>query len=141
MLIYAIVIWLVLQVCEIVVPALKLPEWVNSLVVILGILGFPIAATLAWIFDLTPAGLVLDNGGSLNTPGGAVRKRGDFVFDAALVAAALAICALLVLSSTDTFYLKLAEADALSILSGPSGASESSVQTTSPCQNLLTQAY
>ena len=140
MLIYAIVIWLVFQVCEVVVPALNLPEWVNSLVVILGILGFPIAATLAWIFDLTPSGLVRDDGGSADRSGGAVRKRSDFVLDTVLVAAALTICALLVLSSTGSSYLNLTEANARPTISGPFGASESDVQKASPCLSLMAHA-
>jgi DNA-binding winged helix-turn-helix (wHTH) protein len=113
MLVYSIVVWLVLQVEEIVRPALNLPEWVDSLVVVLGILGFPIAATLAWIFDLTPNGLVRE----VRVPAAGVvpapaRNRTDFVFDAVLVAAALAVCTMLVFSSTDSSLVPLSEAGA-----------------------------
>lgn len=65
---FAIVIWLVFQISQIVVPALNLPTWVNSLVVVMGLLGFPIAATLAWIFDLTPSGLERESGGAHRIP-------------------------------------------------------------------------
>jgi len=140
MMVYAIVIWLVFQVSEVVVPALDMPEWVNSLVVVLGILGFPIAATLAWIFDLTPSGLVRERSAPADRPAGSIRRRSDFVFDTVLVAAALAICALLILSSTNSGYLKLTEANAGSTVSGPFGASESDVQKASPCLNLLAHA-
>lgn len=99
LLVYSIVIWLIFQVSEVVVPALNLPVWVNSLVVILGILGFPIAATLAWIFDLTPSGLAIDGVASGQVQADSGRQRSDLVFDTVLVAAALAICGMLVLSS------------------------------------------
>lgn len=95
MLIYSIVVWLLFQISEIVVPALNMPFWVNSLVVFLGILGFPIAAILSWIFDLTPHGLVREVAippSKKEDPG---RKRGDLVFDMVLTSAALAICIML----------------------------------------------
>ena len=101
MLVYTLVVWLVFQVSEIVVPALGLPDWVNTLVVTLGLLGFPIAATLSWIFDLTPTGLVRDRGNA-PTPGCDSRSRGDYVVDLVLVGAALAVCAALVFSSQQT---------------------------------------
>ena len=98
MLIYSIVVWLLFQVSEIVVPALNLPAWVNSLVVFLGILGFPIAAILSWIFDLTPSRLVREVRIPANDSSDVVRKRGDFVFDMVLTSVALAICVMLIQS-------------------------------------------
>ena len=139
-LIYAIVIWLVFQISEIVVPALNLPEWVNSLVVVLGILGFPIAATLAWIFDLTPSGLVRERSLAAGNAAGATRKRGDFVFDTVLVAAALAICALLILSTTNSGPLKLTEVAAQSTLAVPTRETEPAVPAVSSCMDLFTQS-
>lgn len=98
MLIYSIVVWLLFQISEIVVPALNLPFWVNSLVVFLGLLGFPIAATLSWIFDLTPHGLIREAAIPPHVKEDVNRKRGDFVFDMVLTSAALAICVMLVQS-------------------------------------------
>jgi hypothetical protein len=98
MLVYTLVVWLVFQISEIVVPALGLPDWVNTLVVTLGILGFPFAATLSWIFDLTPTGLVRERPASADAAC-APRSRGDYVVDLALVGAALAVCVALVFSS------------------------------------------
>ena len=95
MLIYTLVVWVVFQMTEIVVPALALPDWVSTLIVVLGILGFPIAATLSWIFDLTPRGLVR----GMPLSAGGERTRTDFAVDFVLVAAALAICTMLLLSS------------------------------------------
>jgi hypothetical protein len=139
-LVYAIVVWLVFQISEIVVPALNLPDWVNSLVVVMGILGFPIAATLAWIFDLTPAGLVRDGGAPAAQQISPNRKRSDLVFDTVLVAAALAICAMLVLSSTDSLTLPLSEAKANSTSYQGFTEGEQPAATQPHCLDLLTQA-
>ncbi len=54
---YAIVGWLVMQIAATVVPALHLSDAITSAVVLLVILGFPIALIIAWAFELTPEGL------------------------------------------------------------------------------------
>ena len=54
---YASVSFVMLQVLGIVFPALHIPEWVMSLIVILIILGFPITFVLAWVYDITPGGV------------------------------------------------------------------------------------
>src|SRR5438132_11101119 len=54
---YAIVGWLVMQIAATVVPALHLSDTITSAVVLLVILGFPIALIIAWAFELTPEGL------------------------------------------------------------------------------------
>ena len=54
---YAIVGWLVMQVAATVVPALHLPDVITSVVVLITLLGFPIALVIAWAFELTPQGL------------------------------------------------------------------------------------
>ncbi len=56
--VYVIAAWIVVEVSATVFPALQIPDWALSLVVILVILGFPISLTLAWAFDLTPMGVV-----------------------------------------------------------------------------------
>ena len=54
---YAVVAWVIMQIGEVVFPALRLPEWVLSTVVILLLIGFPIVIIFAWIFDATPDGI------------------------------------------------------------------------------------
>lgn len=49
--------WVVIQVTDVAVPALNLPETLNSIVVYLGLIGFPFALFFAWAFELTPDGL------------------------------------------------------------------------------------
>lgn len=58
--VYAVAIWLVFQVVELVFPALGLPEWTVTCVIAIGILGFPVVAIMSWYFDVTSHGLVVD---------------------------------------------------------------------------------
>ncbi|HKT41026.1 MAG TPA: tetratricopeptide repeat protein [Rhodanobacteraceae bacterium] len=55
---YAIVGWLLVQVATQVFPVFHLPDWIDQTVVLLILLGFPIALVLAWAFDATPQGIV-----------------------------------------------------------------------------------
>jgi len=55
--VYAAVAFIVWQAAEIAVPGLNLPGWVLTLVILLTILGFPIALVLAWALEMTPEGL------------------------------------------------------------------------------------
>ncbi len=55
--VYAVVAFVVVQVADIVFPALHLPGWTVTLVVALAILGFPIALVLAWALEVTPDGV------------------------------------------------------------------------------------
>src|SRR5260370_41729417 len=55
--VYAIVGWLVMQIAATVVPALHLSDAITSAVVLLVILGFPIALIVAWAFELTQEGI------------------------------------------------------------------------------------
>jgi hypothetical protein len=57
---YALVVWLNLQVADISFPLLGLPEWSMPLVMMIGLLGFPLVLALAWVFQITPQGIVVD---------------------------------------------------------------------------------
>ncbi len=57
---YLVLAWIVIQVTDTAVPALHLPEWVNSFVFFIGAIGFPFALFFAWIFEVTPAGVRLE---------------------------------------------------------------------------------
>ena len=55
---YAVVGWLLIQLSDTVFPRLNLPDWAVTLVIVLVLLGFPVAVVLAWAFELTPEGVV-----------------------------------------------------------------------------------
>jgi TolB-like protein/Tfp pilus assembly protein PilF len=54
---YAIVGWLLVQVATQVFPFFEIPNWAVRLIVLLIVIGFPIALVIAWAFELTPEGL------------------------------------------------------------------------------------
>ena len=49
--------FVIIQVIDILAAPLNLPSWIMTLIIILLSTGFPLAAILAWIFDLTPEGI------------------------------------------------------------------------------------
>jgi len=54
---YAVVGWLLIQVATQVFPFFEIPNWAVRLVVLLIVVGFPIALVIAWAFELTPGGI------------------------------------------------------------------------------------
>ena len=54
---YAVVSWLLIQVATQVFPFFEIPNWAVRLVVLLLVIGFPIAFILGWAFELTPEGI------------------------------------------------------------------------------------
>jgi TolB-like protein len=54
---YAVVAWLLVQVATQVFPFFEIPTWIVRLVVLLTVLGFPVALVVAWAFEMTPEGL------------------------------------------------------------------------------------
>jgi len=57
MAVYGAVGFILMQIVELLVPALLLPEWTYRFIALLLLLGFPIAIILAWAFELTPEGV------------------------------------------------------------------------------------
>jgi TolB-like protein/Flp pilus assembly protein TadD/DNA-binding winged helix-turn-helix (wHTH) protein len=62
---YLVGMWIVLQVAQVTFAPLRFPDWWMTALTILAITGLPIVAALAWAYEITPAGVVLDAG-----PGG-----------------------------------------------------------------------
>lgn len=69
--VYGVTAWLLVQIAATIETPLALPEWFDTFVIVLVILGFPIALIMSWSFELTSEGLVRDEGGA-----NAVRPRG-----------------------------------------------------------------
>ena len=63
---YGIVAWILMQIGEVTFPALNIPEWVMSTLVVILLAGFPIAVIFAWIFDKTPQGFVKTDAPEIN---------------------------------------------------------------------------
>jgi hypothetical protein len=61
---YAIVGWLLIQIAASTFPFLQIPGWATRLVIVLVLLGFPIAVVLAWAFEMTPDGIKVTEPGN-----------------------------------------------------------------------------
>jgi hypothetical protein len=90
---YAVIAWLLMQIASQIFPFFEIPNWAVRLVVLLLVLGFPIALVLAWAFELTPEGIKrtedVDVGKSIRRKTG---RKLDFLIIAVLL---LVIAALL----------------------------------------------
>lgn len=90
---YAVVTWLLIQIATQVFPFFEIPNWVTRMVIVLLLLGFPIALVLAWAYELTPEGIKLtdeiDSGKSIARSTG---RKLDFV----IIGVLLAVIAILV---------------------------------------------
>jgi adenylate cyclase len=65
---YVIVGWVMMQVGEVTFEALALPPWTLTLLIVIVLLGFPIALVLAWAFEVTPEGIRKDSAGEAVEP-------------------------------------------------------------------------
>src|SRR5439155_427477 len=54
---YAVAGWALAQGIAQVFPVFGVPNWIIQMIVLLIVIGFPIALVLAWVFELTPEGL------------------------------------------------------------------------------------
>src|SRR5690242_360931 len=90
---YGVVGWLVIQVTATIVPALHLPDGLTTAVVVLVLVGFPIALVISWAFEMTPEGMKrtadvsTDEVGSL--PYWSKKKFAAFIVCAIIIAAGL----------------------------------------------------
>ncbi len=58
--IYLVTLWLLAQGVADLFPAFGLPDWSVRVFVLLGFVGVPVVALLAWRYELTPQGLIPD---------------------------------------------------------------------------------
>ena len=54
---YGVVGWLLVQIATQVFPFFEIPNWTVRVVVLIIVIGFPIALIIAWAFELTPEGI------------------------------------------------------------------------------------
>ena len=54
---YAVIAWLLIQIATQTFPFFNVPNWATRLVILLLIVGFPLALVLSWAFELTPEGV------------------------------------------------------------------------------------
>lgn len=78
---YAVVAWLTIQAASIFLPAFNAPQRVMQIVILILMVGFPIALAFSWAFEITPEGLQRTSWSR--------RKFASFVIIVALFAGAL----------------------------------------------------
>ncbi len=54
---YAVIAWVTTEVVSTIFPIMSLPDWTVTLVVVSLAIGFPLAAALAWAFDINEGGI------------------------------------------------------------------------------------
>ena len=88
--IYAATAWLLAQIVATIESPLRLPDWVDTLVIVLLLIGFPIALVFAWAYELTPEGIRRedDEGQPASATTGSGRRL-DFIIISVLAAALL----------------------------------------------------
>jgi TolB-like protein/tetratricopeptide (TPR) repeat protein len=67
---YVVVAWVIVQVSDTVFPRLQIPDAAVTFVIVLLILGLPLALVLAWAYDITPRGLERTGGERGSSAGG-----------------------------------------------------------------------
>jgi len=55
---YAATAFIIMEAADIIFPRLGFPDWIVTLLIILLLIGFPIAAIVSWIYDITPEGIL-----------------------------------------------------------------------------------
>jgi len=59
---YVVVAWVLIQVVTAIEEPLNLPDWFDTAVIVLLGIGFPIAVIMSWVYDVTPEGVVHEDG-------------------------------------------------------------------------------
>lgn len=89
---YAASVFVVLQVADLIFPALEISDAVYRFLVIASLLGFPLTLILAWAFDITPEGVRLT--GAEGEDGAIVARVRPWIAYGGSVCAALVIVAI-----------------------------------------------
>src|SRR5437868_6773554 len=88
---YVVAGWLLVQVATQVFPFFEIRNWVVRLIVLLIIVGFPIAVVCAWAFEITPEGIKLEGDVDRRVTRKTGRKLTALVVSIAAVAAAVTV--------------------------------------------------
>jgi tetratricopeptide (TPR) repeat protein len=93
---YAATAFILLQLSDILTPALLLPAWTTRLITLILIIGFPVAVIFSWIFDITPEGIkktnstgVSESKGSVKTPSKRILSVSNIIIAALIIVVAI----------------------------------------------------
>jgi adenylate cyclase len=89
---YGVVSWLLIQIATQVFPIFEIPSWAARLIVLVLVLGFPVALVLAWVYELTPEGLQRTDE---IDPNKSIARRGGRKLDFVIIGVLLAVIAIM----------------------------------------------
>jgi adenylate cyclase len=84
---YGVTAWLLAQIATQIFPFFEIPNWSVRLVILVLVIGFPIALALAWAFEITPEGIVRMEEGM---PTESSRRRARYTFTVGITVVTLA---------------------------------------------------
>lgn len=96
---YALIAWLLLQIADVTFEPLGVPRWVMVTLIITAVLGFPVAAALAWFYEVGDQGIERDtaHAGVERPKVSGLRRNADI----AIIGVLLATVALLLVRQSD----------------------------------------
>ncbi len=96
---YALIAWLLLQIADVTFEPLGVPRWVMVTLIITAVLGFPVAAALAWFYEVGDRGIERDTAseGVARPTVSGLRRNADI----AIIGVLLATVALLLVRQSD----------------------------------------
>lgn len=109
--VYVVVAWGSIEAADTIFPNLGLPGWTTTLVIALAALGFPVTLALAWIFDVTPAGIrrTSPHGGDSSIASSGANRRVTSALYSALAAIIVLVGGWLVWSRADADGVEMVE--------------------------------
>ena len=90
---YAVIAWLLIQIATQVFPFFEIPNWAVRFIILILVLGFPIVVLLAWLYELTPEGIVRAEDVD---PAKSISKSTGRKFDFAIIGVLLLVIAMLI---------------------------------------------
>ena len=94
---YAAIAWLLAQVADLALDAFAAPDWALRALLIAMLVGFPITLVIAWVYELTPEGVRVDEDGVSDRMPGAERRLDRIIIGVLAVATTFLL--------VDKFYL------------------------------------
>ena len=89
---YGVVSWLIVQVTTQLFPVFEIPAWAARMVVVVLLLGFPVALILAWAYELTPQGVQRTDEVDLSKP---ITRRSGRTLDFVIIGVLLLVIAVM----------------------------------------------
>lgn len=81
---YIVIAWLILQVADVVLPYLDVPDWIFKIILLVLVIGFPVVLVIAYVFELTTEGFKRESEVEHRVGGDSSGREWDFAIIAIL---------------------------------------------------------